>query len=71
MIINKQHRLVYDAGEVWRMTERQYKRFIAAGSTRPVSPSQFGTYVGQAFNTTRIGLPEFRDELDKLNGADS
>jgi len=62
---------VYDSGEIWRMTARQYRKYISVGCHRTVNASDFGTKVGEtAFNATRAGPQEFQEERANMGMRD-
>ena len=66
-------RYVYDSGEIYRLTEKQYRQFIFTNVNRPYNdgPHRFGKLVGTAsFNATRATKTEFEDEARRIRAAD-
>ncbi len=66
-------RYVYDSGEIYRLTERQYRQYICHNIDKSCTegPHMFGTLVGVAsFNATRATKAEFEDEGQRLLDQD-
>lgn len=62
-------RYVYDSGEIYRLTERQYRDYILRNASKSYTegPHMFGTLVGSAsFNATRATKADYEDEAQKL-----
>jgi hypothetical protein len=60
-------RFVYDGGAVYKLTERNFKRFLTAGAADgSANASDFGTYVGAGFNATRADAEDYQEALDAL-----
>ena len=59
-------RYVYVEGEIWRLTDRQFSRFLAANIHRFAPVSQYGAHVGSGINVTRYSPEQFQDEYDRL-----
>lgn len=64
-------RYVYDSGEIWRMTERQYRSYIFRNARSFNTPSQYGTLIGHAsFNATRATMRDFENIEKQLRAED-
>lgn len=62
-------RYVYDSGEIYRLTEKQYREYIFRNVNKAYTegPHMFGTHVGSAsFNATRATKSDYEDEAQRL-----
>lgn len=66
-------RYVYDSGEIYRLTEKQYRDYIFKNVTKAYTEGahMFGVLVGTAsFNATRATKVDFEDEARRLRADD-
>lgn len=62
-------RYVYDSGDIYRLTEKQYREYIFRNINKiyEEGPHMFGTLVGSAsFNATRATKSDFEVEGARL-----
>lgn len=57
-------RYVADHGQIFRMMDAQYQRYLLACSTEVRNAEDFGSFVGTALTVTNLSSSDFRDLCD-------
>ncbi len=63
------YRHVNDHGEIYRMTETRYGKYLSAGTLGNKFPdaNEFGMYIGSALTVNNLTPAEFSDEYKAFN----
>lgn len=59
-------RYVYIEGSIWRLTDLQFSRYLAASVHRYTPISSYGRLVGHGINVTRFDSSDFAEALRAL-----
>ena len=67
----RDYRYVVDHGEIYRMTEIRYRRYILAG-TKAEAPNagDYGSLIATAVTVTRFSVSDFNDLFAQEHAAD-
>ena len=61
--MTKPARYVYVEGEIYRLSERQYVKYLTANVSGDAPVANYGKYVGRGINVNQFRSSEFMEEL--------
>lgn len=69
--MKRTYRYVSTYGDLYRMTERNYRRYLRAGAKDDgVDPAKYGRYLGSVRTFTDGSCADFANELAVVNDLD-